>query len=64
VQFYAGNGMKPTEGKKGVAYVRRGGFCLETQYYPDAIHEPDWPQPVFGPETVYDSVTKYVFSVR
>ncbi|MGN1024198.1 MAG: aldose epimerase family protein [Lachnospiraceae bacterium] len=64
VQFYAGNGMNPTEGKKGVTYVRRGGFCLETQYYPDAIHEADWPQPVFGPETVYDSVTKYVFSVR
>lgn len=64
VQFYSGNGMKEETGKEGVLYHRRDAFCLETQYYPDSIHEKDWPQPVYGPDTVYDSVTKYVFSVR
>ena len=61
VQFYAGNGIAEEIGKDGVVYGPRMGFCLETQYYPDNIHQPAFPQAVFGPGKDYDSVTIYQF---
>lgn len=61
VQFYAGNCIKPENGKENAAYIPRQGFCLETQYYPDSIHHPNFPQAVFGPDKDYDSVTIYQF---
>ena len=60
VQFYSGNFVDDA-GKQGVAYPRRGGICLETQYYPDAIHHPQWPQPVVKAGVPYHSETKYIF---
>ncbi|MBO4749329.1 MAG: galactose mutarotase [Lachnospiraceae bacterium] len=61
VQFYAGNFIAPQTGKDGVSYGRRGGLCLETQYYPDTVHQPDFPSCIFGGEKEYDSVTVYRF---
>jgi aldose 1-epimerase len=61
VQFYAGNCIGEEKGKGGVLYQPRKGFCLETQYYPDNIHHPNFPQAVFGPGRDYDSVTVYQF---
>ncbi|MBO5987109.1 MAG: galactose mutarotase [Lachnospiraceae bacterium] len=61
VQFYAGNFIAPQTGKDGVNYGRRGGLCLETQYYPDTVHQPDFPSCIFGGEKEYDSVTVYRF---
>ena len=61
VQFYAGNCISEETGKEGVLYGPRMGFCLETQYYPDNIHHPEFPSAVFGREKEYDSVTIYQF---
>lgn len=62
VQFYAGNFITPESGKGGAAYEKRYGLCLETQYYPDAIHHENFPSCVFGGEgNDYDSVTVYKF---
>jgi len=61
VQFYAGNCIAEGTGKEGASYGVRGGFCLETQYYPDNIHHPNFPQALFGPGKDYDSVTVYQF---
>lgn len=61
VQFYAGNCIGEETGKDGVAYGPRKGFCLETQYYPDNIHHPDFPQAIFGPGKDYESETIYQF---
>lgn len=61
VQFYAGNCIGEEKGKGGALYQPRKGFCLETQYYPDNIHHPNFPQAVFGPGKDYDSVTVYQF---
>ncbi|MBP5264948.1 MAG: galactose mutarotase [Lachnospiraceae bacterium] len=61
VQFYAGNFIAPQTGKDGVNYGRRGGLCLETQYYPDTVHQPDIPSCICGGEKEYDSVTVYRF---
>lgn len=62
VQFYAGNFIAPQQGKDGVMYDRRHGFCLETQYFPDTIHHENFPSCVFGGENGdYESVTVYKF---
>lgn len=63
VQFYAGNSMLEDTGKKGVAYNRRYGLCLETQYYPDTANRPSFPSAVFGPNREYDTTTIYKFEV-
>ena len=49
-------------GKEGVQYTKRCGVCLETQYYPDALHHPQWPQPIVKAGQPYHSETKYRFS--
>lgn len=61
VQFYAGNYLKGEIGKAGVVYVRRSGICLETQFYPDAVHHPQWAQPITKAGEHYHSETKYSF---
>ena len=56
VQFYAGNFLDGTvNGKKGVAYAKRTGFCLETQHYPDSPNQPDFPSTVLKPGEKYTS---------
>lgn len=61
VQFYAGNCIAEETGKENAVYAPRKGFCLETQYYPDNIHHPNFPQAVFGPGKDYESETVYQF---
>lgn len=47
IQFYSGNHLDGCPaGKGGAPYDRRWGFCLETQFYPDAVHHPNFPQPI------------------
>ncbi len=60
VQFYAGNFAKG-KGKGGVEYKPRCGICLETQYYPDAVHHKDWVQPIFKAGEKYHSETSFRF---
>lgn len=43
---------------------RAQGFCLETQYFPDAINHPHFPSPVVRPDRPYASRTVFAFSVR
>ena len=61
VQFYAGNHIKEQTGKEGARYFARSGLCLETQYYPDAIHKDNFPSVIFGPVRPYQSTTIYKF---
>lgn len=61
VQFYAGNCISPEPGKDGAFYDKRSGLCLETQYYPDSIHQPQFPSCVFGEGRDYESTTVYRF---
>lgn len=65
VQFYTGNYMaRETLGKSGARYGHRGGYCFETQYYPDAIHHPDQPSPVLGAGCCVESRTVYRFGIK
>ena len=61
VQFYAGNFLDES-GKNGVYYGKRSGIALETQYYPDSLHHPEWPQPITRAGEKYRSETIYRFS--
>ena len=61
VQLYTGNFLNGAEGKNGTSYCRRSGICLETQYYPDALHHPQWEQPVVKAGEPYHSQTLFVF---
>ena len=62
VQFYAGNFLSGTPGKNGAPMEKRGGFCLETQYYPDTPHWPDFPSCLFPAGEHYTSETVYEFT--
>ena len=61
IQFYAGNFLNEN-GKEGVYYGKRSGIALETQFYPDALHHPEWPQPITRAGEKYHSETVYRFS--
>lgn len=64
IQLYAGNFIGDQQGKDGAVYADRQGFCLETQYFPNAINEANFKSPVLEPGEVYRTTTKYCFSVE
>jgi aldose 1-epimerase len=64
VQFYSGNFLDGKQkGKGGVKYSQYGGFCLETQHYPDSINQPTFPSTVLQPGKTYTQKTSYTISV-
>jgi aldose 1-epimerase len=60
VQFYTGNQLTPLPGKAGSVYAKHGGFCLETQHFPDSPNQKGFPSAIFGPGRAYRE--KAVFS--
>ncbi len=61
VQFYAGNMIQEHQGKGNATYNRRCSLCLETQYFPDSVNQPQFPSAIFGPGRPYRSTTVYRF---
>ena len=63
LQFYSGNSLDGCpDGKDGAHYSRRCAFCLETQYFPNSLCHPDFPQPVIQPGRPFCETTIYEFS--
>ncbi len=60
IQFYAGNFLNDP-GKGGVFYGKRSGIALETQFYPDSVNHPEWPQPFVKAGEKYHTQTCYRF---
>lgn len=60
IQFYAGNFLDD-QGKDGIYYGKRSGVALETQFYPDSVNHPEWPQPFIKAGQNYHSETRYTF---
>ena len=60
VQIYTANFLEVT-GKGGIPYPKRSGVCLETQYAPNSVNHPEWPQPFTKAGKRYHSVTKFQF---
>lgn len=63
IQLYTANGMTEV-GKGGNTYPNYGAFCLETQYFPNSINEPNFVTPLFDAGEEYKSKTLYRFSIR
>lgn len=61
LQFYAGNTMKETVGKDGAVYKKRGGFCMEPQFYPNSINIESFKSPIFDKGEEYKTTTIYQF---
>jgi aldose 1-epimerase len=65
IQFYAGNFLDGTiTGKGGKVYVKRYGFCLETQHFPDSPNKPNFPTTTLKPGQTYKTTTVYKFSAK
>lgn len=65
IQFYCGNFLDGRlTGKAGKPYVNRGGFCLETQHYPDSPNQPNFPSTILKPGAVYQTKTVFKFSTK
>lgn len=66
VLLYTGNYLEesPIPGKGGVEYHARGGFCLETNFYPNALKYPQFPQPVLRAGETYDYTTIFRFGAH
>ena len=65
IQFYSGNFLKGgLPGKDGVEFMRRSGFCLETQYFPNAFANPNFPQPILKKGETWKAQTVYVLAVK
>ena len=65
VQFYTGNFLDGTlKGHNGTVYGKHGGFCLETQHFPDSPNQPKFPTTVLKPGQTYHTTTEYKFGVR
>jgi aldose 1-epimerase len=52
VQLYTGN------------HLKHGGFCLETQHYPDSVNRPAFPSAILRPGQTFKSTTSFVFSAK
>jgi aldose 1-epimerase len=64
LQFYSGNFLDGSiRGKSGRPYVRRGGFCLEAQHFPDSPNQPAFPPVVLRPGQMYRQTTVYRLTV-
>ena len=64
VQLYNGIGLGKEVGHDGVRYVKYGGFCLETQHFPDSINQPDFPNVVLRPGKTYKTTTAFKFAAK
>ena len=60
LQFYTANGVSENvPGKEGAVYGPQCGFCLETQYYPNAINEEAFVSPTLKAGDTFRSRTIY-----
>ena len=65
VQLYTGNFLSnKTVGKNGAVYCKHAGFCLETQFYPDSVHQPAFPTAVLKAYEKYHFTTCFIFGTQ
>lgn len=62
IQFYSGNYLDGCPaGKGGAPYAKRWAFCLETQVFPDAPNQPQFPSALQAKGEEYHHTTVYRF---
>lgn len=63
VQFFTARILDNRWQAGGRPYAPYDGFCLETQHFPDAPNQPQFPSPVLRPGKTYHHTTVHKFSV-
>ena len=64
IQFYSGNFMNSENIlKSGAKDDFRSAFCLETQHFPDAPNQLNFPAILLNPFETYRTVSEYAFSI-
>ncbi|KDP25982.1 hypothetical protein JCGZ_22712 [Jatropha curcas] len=64
MQFYTANYVNGVHGKGGAVYGKHSGLCLETQGFPNAINQPNFPSVVIQPGETYRNSMLFEFSVE
>ena len=64
VQIYTAKGLSDRHGSGGKPYGPYHGICFETQGFPNAPNEPDFPSTLLRPGETYQHMTVHKFSVR
>ncbi|KAK1565651.1 hypothetical protein Q3G72_031736 [Acer saccharum] len=64
MQFYTANYVNGVAGKGGAVYGKHSGVCLETQGFPNAINQPNFPSVVVRPGEKYKHTMLFEFSVE
>lgn len=62
--IFNGIAETPVKGKEGAVYEGYCGFCMETQFVPNAVNCKGFRSPVFHKNEEYDSTTVYEFVVE
>lgn len=64
VQFYSGNNLPGERGRHGEELSGHEALCLETQYLPDSVHHPSFPDTILRPGEVYRHTTVHRYSTE
>jgi aldose 1-epimerase len=64
LQVYTGNHLSPRGARGGGSYAPRGGVCLETQYFPNAVNIPGFTVPLLRAGETLVTRTEYVFRAQ
>lgn len=64
MQFYTANYVNNVAGKGGAIYGKHAGLCLETQGFPNAINQTNFPSVVVRPGEKYQHSMLFEFSVE
>ena len=65
VQLYIGNFLDGSlKSKKGKKYIKRSGFCLETQFFPNSPNLESFPSTILEPGQKFNSKTSFKFFVE
>ncbi len=61
VQLYTANHFDGFAGRGGARCEKFGGFCLETQHFPDSVNHPGFPSVILRPGETYRQTCIYKF---
>ncbi|KAL7114603.1 hypothetical protein ACP275_04G131100 [Erythranthe tilingii] len=64
MQFYTANYVNGIVGKGGAVYEKHSAACLETQGFPNAINQPNFPSVVVQPGEKYKHTMLFEFSAE
>lgn len=64
IQLYVGIHLDGSlKNAQGIPFRQYGGFCLETQHYPDSPNKPEFPSTLLNPGETFRSRTQYRISL-